>query len=70
MEMITVNVRGIKAASGMRLTNGEVYSDLEGTIYLGVNDSPDNWSEITEEEYQAILEEKTEKLDDVIEEEE
>lgn len=47
-------LRRITANTGMVLTNGEVYSK---EIYLGVNDSPENWWEITDEEY-AEIEEK------------
>lgn len=43
-------LRKITASSGMWLTNGEAYGK---TIYLGVNDKPENWYEITEEEYNA-----------------
>ncbi|MBQ6998259.1 MAG: hypothetical protein IJN62_00525 [Clostridia bacterium] len=44
------NLRPKTASEGMVLTNGETFSDVGGTIYLGVNDSPDNWYEITAEE--------------------
>jgi hypothetical protein len=37
------------------LTNGEAYSEVGGSAYLGINDSEYNWWEITEEEYQEIL---------------
>lgn len=43
------------ASDGFVLTNGEVYGKI---IYLGVNDSPDNWHEITEEEYAEIVAEQ------------
>ena len=42
----------LKAKEGMILTNGEVYGK---SISLGVNDSIDNWWEITEEEYAEIV---------------
>ena len=38
----------------MVLTNGEAYGK---TIYLGINDKPENWYEITDEEYEEILKE-------------
>ena len=37
----------ITADNGMALTNGETYSTR---VYLGINDSPDNWREIPESE--------------------
>lgn len=43
------------ADKGKVLTNGEIYGTQ---IYLGVNDSPYLYYEITEEEYNKILEEK------------
>jgi hypothetical protein len=36
----------------MILTNGQAYGR---EIYLGCNDSPDNWSEITIEDYENIV---------------
>ena len=41
------------AKDGYIYTNGEAYAY---TIRLGVNDSADNWHEITEEEYKKTLE--------------
>lgn len=38
----------IVAKEGLILTNGEVFGK---SIYLGINDSKENWWEITEEEY-------------------
>ncbi len=55
MKMTIIELRKITANDGYVLTNGEIYSK---EIYLGVNDSPDNWHEITEEEYAEILKEK------------
>lgn len=54
MELITFEMRELKAAEGMVLTNGESFSDIGGSVYLGVNDSPENWCEITAEEYNNI----------------
>ena len=53
MEITIVEIRKITANEGMVLTNGESFSK---EVYLGKFDSPDNWHEITEEEYNAIKE--------------
>ena len=52
--MITTKIELVKlvAADGMILTNGEAFGK---EVYLGKNDNPENWHEITEEEYEAIL---------------
>ena len=50
-----INDNRIKADEGMMLTNGNAYGK---TVELGIGDAPDNWHEITEEEYNAVLEEK------------
>ena len=42
----------MKATEGMILTNGETYGR---EIYLGSGDSPDNWHEISEAEYEAKM---------------
>ena len=47
-------INKITANAGMMLTNGEAYGK---EVYLGKNDSPENWHEITDEEYQKILKE-------------
>ena len=57
MKLETIELRKMTASEGMYLTNGEVYSK---EVYLGCNDSPDNWHEITEEEYAKIVAEETE----------
>jgi hypothetical protein len=59
MEMTTIELKKITAAEGYVLTNGDVYSK---EIYLGVNDSPSNWYEITEEEYEEILAKEEEEF--------
>ena len=51
MKMTTIELRKITASEGMVLTNGEVYSK---EVYLGCNDSPDNWYEITEDKWAAL----------------
>jgi hypothetical protein len=47
--------RDIFAKDGYIITNGHTYGK---SARLGVVDSPDNWHEITEEEYQRLLEEQ------------
>lgn len=48
----TITIRKLTATEGMTLTNGEAYGK---EIYLGKNDSPENWHEITDAEYEEIL---------------
>lgn len=60
LETKTVELRILTASKGMVLTNGIAFSSVGGDVYLGKNDKPENWHEITEEEYakiQAELEE-------------
>ena len=54
MELITFEMRELKASKGMVLTNGETFSSVGGSVYLGVNDSPENWYEITAEEAERL----------------
>lgn len=60
MEIKKIELTEIKASEGMVLTNGEAYSSVGGSIYLGVNDKPENWHEITEAEYAEIMKEQEE----------
>ncbi len=41
------------AKEGYVYTNGETFSNI---IRLGINDSADNWHEVTDEEAQALQE--------------
>jgi hypothetical protein len=59
MEITTIELRKLTATEGYVLTDGETYSK---EIYLGVNDKPDNWHEITEEEYAEVLKEQEEQI--------
>ena len=59
MKVSTIELKKITAAKGKVLTNGEAYSK---EIYLGVNDTVENWHEITEEEYANILAEEEKEL--------
>lgn len=51
----TVIINKITADEGKILTNGKAYGK---EVYLGKNDCPENWHEITEEEYRALIEEE------------
>ena len=55
MILSTIELRKLEASDGMVLTDGEAYGK---EIYLGRNDSPDNWYEITDEEYKTIVAEQ------------
>jgi hypothetical protein len=48
----TITIKKLTASEGMTLTNGEAYGK---EIYLGKYDSPKNWHEITDAEYEEIL---------------
>lgn len=56
MTINTIELRELKADSGKVLTNGNAYSDVGGSVFLGANDNPENWYEITEEEYKETIE--------------
>lgn len=53
MNIETIELKKITASEGKVLTNGEVYSE---EVYLGKFDSPENWHEVTAEEYNKVLE--------------
>lgn len=55
MIVSTIEIRKITASNGMILTNGEAYGE---EVYLGINDTPDNWYEIPQEEYERIMAEQ------------
>ncbi|MBO5078105.1 MAG: hypothetical protein J6B67_00290 [Oscillospiraceae bacterium] len=52
MEQEIIELRKLTAAEGMMLYNGESFGK---EVYLGRQDSPENWREITEAEYEALL---------------
>lgn len=56
MIITNVEIKYIQAEEGKVLTNGEVYIPSNRKVALGVNDAPENWREITVEEYNAIQE--------------
>ena len=47
MNIETIELRKLTANEGMTLTNGETFGK---EIYLGINDKPENWSEIFDDE--------------------
>lgn len=47
------------ASEGMVYTNGEIYGR---EVFIGTGDSPENWYEITDAEYNEILESKEKEL--------
>lgn len=51
MEMVTIELKKLVPSEGMILTNGEVFSE---EIYLGKNDSPENWREVPIAEYEKV----------------
>lgn len=51
MEMNIIEIRKLIASEGMTLTNGEAFSK---EVYLGKNDSADNWHEITDAEAESL----------------
>lgn len=59
METTIIELRKLTASEGMTLTNGETYGK---EIYLGKNDSMNNWWEITDAEAEEILEKESEVL--------
>ena len=58
-----MELRKLVANEGMVLTNGEIYSK---EVYLGVIDKPENWYEITEEEYKTILEKEEQEAEKLL----
>ena len=62
MTETTIELRKLTAAEGMTLTNGEAYGK---EIYLGKNDSPENWQEITDAEYEKIMAEQEKGMEGI-----
>lgn len=53
----TIKITKLTASEGHVLTNGAAYGR---EVYLGKNDKAENWYEITQAHYDAILNELTE----------
>ena len=54
-----IEIRKLTASEGTILTNGELYGR---EIYLGKFDTPENYYEITEEEYNELKSENVEPI--------
>lgn len=59
----TIQITKLTASDGHVLTNGDIYGK---EIYLGKNDSPDNWHEITDAEYAEILAQQEREMEEYI----
>lgn len=57
MKTETIIIEKLTAAEGMTLTNGGAFGK---EIYLGCNDSPDNWREVTDAEAMQMQAERGE----------
>lgn len=57
----TIHIVKLTASDGFTLTNGEAFGK---EIYLGCNDSADNWHEITDEEAERLQAEAEERGED------
>lgn len=51
MKKSTIELIKLTASEGMTLTNGETFGK---EVYLGCNDSPENWYEITDSEAEKL----------------
>lgn len=61
IETTTVELKAVIATEGMVATNGEIYSEVGGAIYIPSADNGEGFYEITEEEYNKILAEEKAK---------
>lgn len=60
MEISKIELRKLTPADGMTLTNGSVFSK---EVYLGKNDSPENWWEIPNSESERLQKEREEAVE-------
>lgn len=61
METNTINIIKLTPTQGMHLKNILTSDIAEGIVYLGKLDSPSNYIEVTEEEYQTFLKKQEEE---------
>ena len=62
MTETTITLRKLTASEGYVLTNGAAYGK---EVYLGKNDSAENWHEITDAEYAEIIAAQEAELENV-----
>ncbi len=62
-EIKTVELKAVTATEGMVATNGEIYSEVGGTIYIPSSVDESEFHEITAEEYNKILTEEKAKAE-------
>ena len=60
MEKKIIEIPVLTPSEGMILTNGETYSK---EVWLGINDSTENWHEVPMAEYEAYLAEQEKLLE-------
>lgn len=65
METNTINIIKLTPTQGMHLKNILTNDIAEGIVYLGKLDSPSNYIEVTEEEYQTFLKQQEEEANKV-----
>ena len=59
MKVTIISTEVLEPASGMHLRNKQSGAIAEGRVFVGKNDSKDNYEEVTEEMYQQWIEETT-----------
>lgn len=62
MTQETIKIRKLTAGEGMTLYNGETFGK---EVYLGTNDSPENWQEIPDREAERIQSEQNDQIDEI-----
>lgn len=66
IEVKTIELKAVTASEGMVATNGEIYSEVGGTIYIPSSVDESEFHEITEEECNKILAEEKAKAEATI----
>lgn len=68
MTQTTTELITLIPSEGMHLRNKQSGLIAENKVYLGKNDSADNYEEVTEEAYQQWLEEQNADADELLNE--